>query len=165
MAKAAVALGAAVGLTMFASFPSAAVASGSAKESATNKHCAVVLDVKAQRCFPTVQQAKEYAGITTVWTVRFYDWINYNLSGPTYDVYVARDCTATLGDKDFRFASMPSGWNDRVSSLSTQTGAHCDVWLSSDINFEGECGNQWIHVHPDLRQIGCYDRASSFELS
>ncbi|GAA4791598.1 hypothetical protein GCM10023220_16390 [Streptomyces ziwulingensis] len=154
-----------VATSLWAAGAAEAAPPGSAGLTASNQHCSAVLDGSAPRCFATLEQADEYAGAASVWVARFYDWVNYNSAGATHDVYVSRDCTATLGDKDFRFASMPSGWNDRVSSVSTETGAHCDVWFSSNINYQGECGDQWIHKHWDLTQVGCFDRASSFELS
>ncbi|WP_030559082.1 hypothetical protein [Streptomyces aureocirculatus] len=47
------------------------------------------------------------------------------------------DCSAVVKHEDYRYADMPSG----------------------------ECGNRWIDKHWDLSQIGCFNRASSFELS
>ncbi|MET8274978.1 hypothetical protein [Streptomyces sp. NPDC005096] len=98
----------------------------------------------------------------------FYDGLGYNnTTGATLIIVTPEDCTGDLGNKDWRFPQMPNGWNDRVSSVTTQmgNGTHCDVWFSSDIKYEGECGNRWIHMQADLRKDGCQNRASSFELS
>ncbi|WP_405894745.1 hypothetical protein OG612_40980 [Streptomyces sp. NBC_01527] len=98
----------------------------------------------------------------------FYDGLGYNnTTGSTLVIVTPEDCTLSSSNKDWRFSHMPNGWNDRVSSVTTQmgNGTHCDVWFSSDINFEGECGNRWIHMQADLRKDGCQNRASSFELT
>ncbi|MGW1209954.1 hypothetical protein ACWD5F_09975 [Streptomyces sp. NPDC002499] len=119
--------------------------------------------------FSTVQSAISAGNARGVSVVTFYDWVNYNSQGDTLTYAVPIDCTPSLRDKDYQYPSLPSSWNDRISSVSTQigTGTHCDVWFSADQNYEGECGNMWIDKHWDLTQVpyGCYDKASSFELS
>ncbi|MGW8797564.1 hypothetical protein ACWGN9_10775 [Streptomyces sp. NPDC055775] len=113
-------------------------------------------------------ESLRYANSVGYGVAVFYDGLGYNnRTGDTLVIIMPRDCTASTGDKDLRLAEMPGDWNDRVSSVTTQmgNGTHCDVWFSSDINFEGECGNRWIHMQADLRNDGCQNRASSFELS
>jgi hypothetical protein len=98
----------------------------------------------------------------------FYDALAYNkTTGDTLVIVTAQDCTPSTRNKDFRIPQMPRGWNDRVSSVTTQmgNGTHCDVWFSYHVDFQGECGNRWIHMQADLRRDRCDNQASSFELS
>lgn len=164
--RSAVALGVAVGTTMWAAGPSSAEPGPTAAPTATHKHCVFTVEDGKQTCFATTEQSKEYTAAAGVTVATFYDWVNYNSNGARINIVTPGGCTTTTTDKDYRYADMPSGWNDRVSSVATpDNGTHCDVWFSSDRNYEGECGNRWIDKHWDLTQVGCYDRASSFELS
>ncbi|WP_328296392.1 hypothetical protein OG389_00300 [Streptomyces sp. NBC_00435] len=162
----AVTLGFAVGATMVAAGPSSAEPGPTSALTATHTNCVLTVENGKQACFTTAEQSKEYAASAGVLVATLYDWVNYNSQGAHLAIFAPRGCTTSTTDKDYRYADMPSGWNDKVSSVSTpENGTHCDVWFSSDRNFEGECGNRWIDKHWDLSQIGCFNRASSFELS
>ncbi|MET9511960.1 hypothetical protein ABZX62_26470 [Streptomyces flavidovirens] len=118
--------------------------------------------------FYNFADALRYANSRGYAVAVFYDGLGYNnTTESTLIIVTSEDCTLSSSNKDWRFSQMPTGWNDRVSSVTTQmgNGTHCDVWFSSDINFEGECGNRWIHMQADLRKDSCQNRASSFELT
>ncbi|MFI6084216.1 hypothetical protein ACIBBB_25100 [Streptomyces sp. NPDC051217] len=119
--------------------------------------------------YPSLQEAIRAGDQVGVSVVVFYERPNYDSSGATLTYSVFRDCTATLSDKDFKFPNFPNGWSNQASSVTTQlgNGSHCDVWMSDLEGFLGECGNKWIDLHWDLRQVpyGCDNKASSFELS
>jgi hypothetical protein len=156
------------GLSLAGGASAAAQAPTSVSQPAAAGHLLVYRD-KSWATFPSHQAAVQAGDAAGISVVTFYAWANYNSSGPTLTYSVSKDCTATLGDKDYVFASFPNGWDDEVTSVTTQmgNGSHCDVWFSADTRFEGECGNQWFDLHWDLNQVpyGCNDKASSFELS
>ncbi|MFF8103512.1 hypothetical protein ACF07S_27970 [Streptomyces sp. NPDC016640] len=156
------------GLFLAGSPSTAGEVPASAKQPTAEGHL-LVYPNKTWASFPSLQAAIQAGDAAGISAVTFYDWVNYNSSGPTLTYSVSRDCTATTGDKDHVFENFPNGWNDSVSSVSTQlgNGSHCDVWFSADVKFEGECGNQWFDLHPNLTQVpyGCDNKASSFELS
>lgn len=149
--------------------PSVAEESSTAAMQPTAGGHLLVYPNKTWATFPSLQAAIQAGDVAGVSVVVFYDRFNYDSTGATLTYSVSRDCTATLGDKDYRFSSFPNGWNDTASSVTTQlgNGSHCDVWMSDATGFLGECGNQWIDLHWDLRQVpyGCDNKASSFELS
>jgi hypothetical protein len=143
------------------------VTSGVAEQAAVQH---LVYDINTGRLSQAVsyQAALQTADQLGYGVAVFYDALGYNhRTGSTLTISAPRDCTPTLSDKDHRQFQMPNGWNDRVSSITTQmgNGTHCDVWFSSDIWFVGECGDRWIHMQADLRLDGCQNRASSYELS
>ncbi|MET9361536.1 hypothetical protein ABZX93_11520 [Streptomyces sp. NPDC006632] len=144
-------------------------AGGTAAQPTAAGHLLVYPD-KSWASFPSLEKAVQAGDAAGMSVVTFYDWANYNSSGATLTYSVAKDCTpSTDGTKDYRFPAFPGGWNDTATSVTTRmgNGSHCDVWMSADVNFKGECGNEWIDQHWDLSQVpfGCNNKASSFELS
>lgn len=140
----------------------------SVKQTAAGGHLLLLPD-GTERAFTSMQAAIQAGDAAGLSVAVFYDWVNYNSTGATMTVSVNGDCSASTNDKDFGWSHFPNGWDNRVSSVTTQlgNGSHCDVWFSSDVYWEGECGNQWIDKHWDLTQVpyGCNNKASSFDLS
>ncbi len=120
-----------------------------------------------QKCYATEAEALRLGTgdrVPAVNLVTFYDGFN---KGPgSFTATGPRACTASTSTPDYSHPNMSrfgGNWNDRVSSVVTHN--QCDVWFSSDINYEGECGNRYIDSQMDLRRDSCNNRASSYDLS
>lgn len=135
------------------------------------QHCVINVESGQEACFDTLAEALGSTraasgefGVQAYSLLTMFDWINYDARGGTTTWTGSRHCSSTTADKDYRYPTLvPYNWNDRPSSVKTY--ASCDVWFSSDINYEGECGNRWLDASANLSAQGCYNRASSLELS
>jgi len=58
-----------------------------------------------------------------------------NFQGATLSITSGGNCTSTLDDTDFTVASMPSGWNDVISSFRCYANCYCKIY--ENINFGG----------------------------
>ncbi len=65
----------------------------------------------------------------------FYDSA-LRYSGDRIEYYGGSPCSATNSDADFSLSVLPSGWNDRISSI--EDFHSCDVNLYWDGKFKGE---------------------------
>ena len=72
-----------------------------------------------------VRPAAEGAG--SILLGRFYDETNLDGSGAYFNVTAASGCDANA-DLDYSVGSMPSGWNDRVSSFQGYNGCQVKLW-------------------------------------
>jgi hypothetical protein len=128
-------------------------------------HCVGNIETGVQKCYATLDEAWRLGTgerVPAVKLVTFYDGFNY--SSASYTVNGPSACTESTSTPDYSHPNMGRfGWNDRVSSVDTFS--NCDVWFSSDINYEGECGNRYFHRSADLRTHSCNNRASSYDLS
>lgn len=129
------------------------------------RHCVANIETGVAKCYSTKADADRFGTgerLPLLSLVAFYD--GFNKTGSSYTVQGPRECTTSTSDYDYSHPDMNRfGWNDRVSSVVT---AHkCDIWFSSDVNYEGECGNRWIDAQMDLRADSCNNRASSYDLS
>jgi hypothetical protein len=62
------------------------------------------------------------------------EYANANFSGASLSLFGAGRCDDSA-DADFRFASLPSGWNDRITSF--RSFSNCAQQLFRNINFGG----------------------------
>jgi len=98
-------------------------------------------------------------------TLRAIFYENINWTGARLIYYGSSSCTTTLSDADFSKSAMPTGWNDRVSSIRDY--ASCDIKLYKDINFGG-ASTGWINAGSTPgynRPASWNDQASSFRVS
>lgn len=132
---------------------------------ATEQHCVANIETGVAKCYSTKAEADRFGTgerLPLLSLVAFYD--GFNKTGDSYTFQGSHECTASTSEPEYSHPDMSRfGWNDRVSSVVT---AHkCDVWFSSDIGYEGECGNRWIDSQMDLRLDSCNNRASSYDVS
>jgi len=129
------------------------------------QHCVANIVTGVQKCYSSEADAAKFGTgerVATVPLVTFYD--GYNKGPSSYTARGPRACSTSTTDYDYSHPNMANfGWNDRASSVVTFN--HCDIWFSSDKNYEGECGNRWIDSSMDLRVQSCNNRASSYDLS
>ena len=85
------------------------------------------------------------------------EYANANFSGASLSLFGAGRCDNS-SDADFRFGSMPAGWNDRITSF--RSFSNCAQQLFRNINFGG--GSLTI-VITSLANVGsaANDQASS----
>jgi hypothetical protein len=110
------------------------------------------------------------AGATCIYsgdgdTLRAIFYENINWTGARLMYYGSSPCTATLSDADFSKSVMPTGWNDRVSSIRDY--ASCDIKLYTNTNFGGP-STAWINAGstPGYNLPASWnDQASSFRVS
>lgn len=149
--------------------PSAAEESPTAAKQPTAGGHLLVYPNRTWATFPSLQAAIDAGNVAGISAVVFYDKYNYDSTGATLTYSVSQRCTGSILPIEHRFPNFPNGWNDKASSVSTRLSpyAGCNVWMSADEGYEGECGNKWIDKHWDLNQVpyGCDNKASSFEMS
>ncbi|RCH66947.1 hypothetical protein DT019_20395 [Streptomyces sp. SDr-06] len=93
-------------------------------------------------------------------TVIGIEFVDANYQGATYTV-TGGTCTATTSDVDYYINSMPSGWNDVISSFRSYANCYTKLYENS---------NRWGSTYGfvgDSSYVGdaMNDRASSIEWS
>jgi hypothetical protein len=171
-----------------ASGPTAESATAAAPPRASaTPHCALVAGSTAARCFGTYRAAVAFgtggrvtdaplsaqaaaldpafartisalpAATTASTTLLGTEYADANFSGASLSLFGGGRCDNS-SDADFRFASLPSGWNDRITSF--RSFSNCAQQLFRDINFGG--GSLTIIIS-SLANVGpaANDQASS----
>ncbi|HEY6748405.1 MAG TPA: hypothetical protein VI357_22135 [Mycobacteriales bacterium] len=126
------AAGAGQSLHCFATFPAAiAYATGGRIADAPASATTAALDP----AFATKVAAANQDVVTTLATsVLGIEYADANFRGASLTMTGGGSCDNSL-DVDFRFGSMPSGWNDRISSF--KSFSNCAQQLFRSINFSG----------------------------
>jgi hypothetical protein len=150
-------------------------------------HCALVAGSTTAHCFGTYRAAVAYgtggrvtdapvsaraaaldpvfartmsalpAALPAASTLLGTEYANANFSGASLSLFGAGRCDNS-SDADFRFASLPAGWNDRITSF--RSFSNCAQQLFRNINFGG--GSLTIIIS-SLANVGAAanDQASS----
>jgi hypothetical protein len=144
------ALGAGEGakLHCFATFPAAvAFATGGKVTSAPATPAQAVRDPAFTAAVEAVTAGSVLVGI---------EYADLNFGGGSVSMYAGGRCDDSA-DADYRFASMPAGWNDRISSFRSYS--NCAQQLFNSTNF----GGPLTGVVASLSYVGAgaNDRASS----
>jgi hypothetical protein len=166
--------------------PTAESATAAAPPPATAApHCALVAGSTAARCFGTYRAAVAYGtrgrvtdaplsartaaldpafartmsapAATAASLLLGTEYANANFGGASLSLFGASRCDNS-SDADFRFASLPAGWNDRITSF--RSFSNCAQQLFRNTNFGG--GSLTIIIS-SLANVGAAanDQASS----
>ena len=155
--------------------------------SGTAPHCALVVGSTTAHCFGTYRAAVAYgtggrvtdaplsaraaaldpgfartmsalpAALPAASTLLGTEYADANFGGASLSLFGAGRCDNS-SDADFRFASLPAGWNDRITSF--RSFSNCAQQLFRNINFGG--GSLTIIIS-SLANVGAAanDQASS----
>lgn len=97
----------------------------------------------------------EGEGLSAVQVVIGIDWDYSNFGGSTYTWVVNNNgCSTTI---QYSVSTMPSGWNDRVSSAKAYS--NCSFYHYQNTNFEGSS----VVCNPNCSSMGALDNATSSE--
>ena len=135
----------------FATFPAAiAAATGGRVTSAPASAAAALQD-------PAFTAAVEIQPVATSTVLVGIESANLNYGGASLSMTASGRCDDSL-DVDYRFASLPSGWNDRISSFRSYS--NCAQQLFRDTNFGG---GALTNIVTSMSYVGsaANDRASS----
>jgi hypothetical protein len=146
-----------------ASGPTAESATAAAPPPTAAPHCALVAGSTTARCFGTYRAAVAYGtggrvadapvsaraaaldpafartmdtlpAATAASVLLGTEYVNANFGGASLSLFGAGRCDDSA-DVDFRFASLPAGWNDRITSF--RSFSNCAQQLFRNINFGG----------------------------
>jgi hypothetical protein len=124
-----------------AATPKTTVASGPAR------HCAVLVDTGKMVCAATPQAVRRALGPKANYLVAKL-WKEASFRGDYPPYYKSSRCTATFNDMDVPVSCLPSGWNDQLSSLETDTSTpapRCSLILHEHGNFGGRKSDRFEH--------------------
>ncbi len=117
----------------------------------------VVLDpsVRPEQITDELLERMEEPGTPGAQVVIGIDWDYTYYGGSSYTWVVSLSgCSPTV---QYQVSSMPSGWNDRVSSARAYS--NCSFYHYKDINYNGS----YIACDPDCSTMGSLDNATSSE--
>ena len=146
-------------LRCFATFPAAvAVATGGRVTTAAASPAAAAADPGFTAAVDAATAQVSAGTLTTTSSVLLgVEYADINYGGSSLSMTAPGGCDYSM-DVDYRFPSLPSGWNDRISSFRSYS--NCAQQLFAAINFQG---GSLTGIVSSLSYVGsaANDRASS----
>lgn len=132
------------------------------------QHCAVNLDNDTTACSATALGAQRQVGAQALYLVAQL-WEHADYRGLSLAYWKSGACTSTMSDREIPVPVVPSGWNDRITSIQTDlstASTRCSLRLYEHGNYGGATfPGDLDHYSPNLGVYGWNDRVSSFYIS
>jgi len=129
-------------------------------------HCAQDLDSGALACAGSPEEAREELSLQASYAVARL-WKDAGYLGQSRTYYKSSPCTSTMNDLEIKVDVVPTGWNDKLSSVETDLSTpntRCSVRIFRD----GHRNGPSFTIDNYTRNLGAFgwnDRASSWYIS